>query len=553
MPGQQNAVLYCRYSSHGQNEQSIEGQLRDNYAFAEREGYRVVGEYIDRAISGRTDERPEFQRMIEDAAKKQFQFIIVWKLDRFARNRFDSAMYKAQLKKYGVRVISATENISDDPEGIILEGMLESLAEYYSANLSKHVKRGMRETALKGHFVGGGIPLGYKVVDKRLVADERTADIVRYAFRQYADGVPKTQIIEALNAKGIRNAAGRPLTQSFLSNIMRNEKYIGRYTVAGQEVAGGCEALLDEETFFKVQARLDTVKHAPAAGKAKVEYLLSGKAYCGMCGTRLVGESGRGRSGDTFYYYACGKRKKEHTCKKMNEKKDFLEWYVTEQTALYVLDPARMNFIAERVVAEWEKEFNDTAVRSLEQKITRLESEIQAAVDASIEAPAKMRQRFYDKMELLDIQKTELEADLTRLRIANGIRYTKEQVIAWMKIFCNGDPLDPQFQRRIFDVFVNSVYVYDNKIVVYYNVRGGKQVSYIEMLDSSEEPGAEEGPGDSAKAVRISDRVVSHSPKPYASRLWGFSIGCGRGQARLGHEGFPVERQAPQLPGKVFF
>jgi DNA invertase Pin-like site-specific DNA recombinase len=167
-----NAVIYARYSSHGQTEQSIEGQLRDCYAYAEREGYKVVGEYIDRAISGRSDDRPDFQRMIADAPKKQYQFVIVWKLDRFARNRYDSAIYKSKLKKHGVKVVSATENISNDPEGIILEGMLESMAEYYSANLSKHVKRGLRESVIKGTYTGGIPPIGYKVIDKKLIIDE---------------------------------------------------------------------------------------------------------------------------------------------------------------------------------------------------------------------------------------------------------------------------------------------------------------------------------------------------------------------------------------------
>jgi DNA invertase Pin-like site-specific DNA recombinase len=118
--GQANAVIYARYSSHGQQEQSIDGQLRDCRAYAESEGILIVGEYIDRHISGKTDDRADFQRMISDAAKRQFQYVIVWKLDRFARNRFDSAVHKAKLKKYGVKVISATEKISDNPEGIIL-------------------------------------------------------------------------------------------------------------------------------------------------------------------------------------------------------------------------------------------------------------------------------------------------------------------------------------------------------------------------------------------------------------------------------------------------
>ena len=174
-----NAVIYARYSSHGQTEQSIEGQLRDNYAWAKQQGISVVGEYVDRARSGTKDTRPDFQRMIEDAAKKQFEMVIVWKLDRFARNRYDSAIYKARLKKFGVRVVSVKEAITDSPEGIILEGLLESMAEYYSANLAQNVRRGLRESIAKGNFCGGNIPYGYRVENKKLVIDDRTIHLWR--------------------------------------------------------------------------------------------------------------------------------------------------------------------------------------------------------------------------------------------------------------------------------------------------------------------------------------------------------------------------------------
>lgn len=157
-----NAVIYARYSSHSQTEQSIEGQLRVCHEYARREGFTIVGEYIDRAISGRTDDRPDFQRMISDSRKRAFQYVIVYKLDRFARNRYDSAVYKHKLKQNGVKVVSAMENIGDNPESIILEAVLEASAEYYSLELAQKIKRGMRESALKGQFCGGGIPFGYK-------------------------------------------------------------------------------------------------------------------------------------------------------------------------------------------------------------------------------------------------------------------------------------------------------------------------------------------------------------------------------------------------------
>lgn len=503
---QAKVVIYARYSSHGQQEQSIDGQLRDCHAFAERQGYSVITEYIDRALTGRNDDRPDFQRMLSDAKKKQFQYILVWKLDRFARNRYDSAVHKAELKKYGVRVISATENITDEPEGIMLEGLLESLAEYYSANLSKHVKRGQRESLLQGHVPGGTPPYGFKLVDKHLVADEEKAPIIRYIFEQYAKGVPKKEIFDTLNARGIRNAYGRPFSYSSLQHNLRNPKYIGKFMFNGIEVKGCCEALISEDVFNAVQKRLDSVKHAPAAQKAREEYLLQGKAFCGHCGSPLVGESGHGRN-SIYHYYACAKKKKSHTCDKKNEKKGFLEWYVVEQTVEYVLTPERIDYISERIVAKYNEEFSDKQIKELQRQSARLEGEINAAVDASLTAPEKIRPRYYEKIELLETQKADIDLNISTLKIAAGHRYTKEQIAAWLKAFCNGDYLNPEFQRRIIDVLVNSVYVYDDKIVIYYNVKGGKQISYIEMCDSINENKSNEGNAVQGCAVRI-----SHTP-----------------------------------------
>ena len=502
---QTRAVIYARYSSHGQQEQSIDGQLRDCYAFAERQGYMIIGEYIDRALTGRNDDRPDFQRMLADARKKQFQHIIVWKLDRFARNRYDSAVHKAELKKCGVRVVSATENITDEPEGIMLEGLLESLAEYYSANLSKHVKRGMRECVLAGHYTGGIPPYGFKVEDKKLVADENTAPVIRYVFEQYAKGVPKKEIFVELNEKGITNAQGKPFTLSSLQNNLRNPKYIGKFVYAGETVEGCCEALVSEEVFNAVQKRLDSAKHAPAAGKAHQDYLLQGKAFCGNCGAPLVGESGKNRHGNYYHYYACANKKKLHTCPKKNERKGFLEWYVVEQTVEYVLTPERIDYIAARIVAKYDEEFSGKRIKELERQARKLESEINAAVDASLVALEKVRPRYYEKIETLETQKADIEMNLATLKIANGYKYSKEQIVAWLKMFCNGDKLNVDFQKRIIDVLVNSVYVYDDKVVIYYNVEGGKQVSYIEMCDSIEDSEPFDAQGKEKSGVRISN------------------------------------------------
>ena len=197
-------VIYARYSSDNQREESIEGQIRENTAFARKNGIDIVDTYIDRAYSAKTDNRPEFQKMIKDSGKKSFDVVIVWKLDRFSRNRYDSAKYKAMLKKNDVRVLSATEAISEGAEGIILESVLEGMAEYYSADLAEKVTRGMTENALKCRFNGGTVPFGYMIDEEQhYQINPAQAPLVIEMFRRYAGGESITEIIEDLNARGI--------------------------------------------------------------------------------------------------------------------------------------------------------------------------------------------------------------------------------------------------------------------------------------------------------------------------------------------------------------
>ena len=284
-----NAVIYARYSSHNQTEQSIEGQLRVCHEYAQREGFTIVGEYIDRAISGKTDDRPDFQRMISDSRKRAFQYVIVYKLDRFARNRYDSAVYKHKLKQNGVKVVSAMENIGDNPEGIILEAVLEASAEYYSLELAQKIKRGKRESAMKGQFNGGTPPFGHRSVDRRLVIDEAKAPFVKRAFEQYAAGVPKKRIVAELNAAGLRNRNGKPFGHTALQVALQNEKYIGIQRFSDIVIEDACPALVDRETFDKVQERIKQNRREGGKNKAKMEYLLTGKAFCGYCGSTITG------------------------------------------------------------------------------------------------------------------------------------------------------------------------------------------------------------------------------------------------------------------------
>lgn len=476
-----NAVIYARYSSHSQTEQSIEGQLHDNHAWAKQQGYTVIAEYIDRALSGTKDTRPDFQRMIADAAKKQFEIVIVWKLDRFARNRYDSAIYKAKLKKYGVRVVSVKEQISDTPEGIILEGLLESMAEYYSSNLAQNIRRGQRESALKGQFRGGQVPFGYKIIDHKLAIDEKTAPCVRYVFESYANGMGKKEIADELNRRGLRTKTGNSFTVKSFSTLLSNVAYIGTLSYGDIKIPDAFPALIDKELFERVQLRLKSVARAPAANKAKVRYLLQGKAFCGLCGAPLIGESGYSHTGVMHSYYACAVKKKTHACKKKNERRAVLEEFVISHTISYVLNPSNINRIAEAVVAEYEREFSPDTSAPLEKALESVHHDMNKLVDALIDAPKSAQQAIYARMEALEAQQSELESEIARLKIAQGIRLTESEVKSWLKDFTRGSKDDPAFCQHLIDTFVNAIYVYDDKIIIFYNIRTNSQISFSEL------------------------------------------------------------------------
>ena len=375
------AVIYARYSSDNQREESIEGQLRECMAFAAKNDIMVLRNYIDRAFSAKTDNRPAFQEMIKDSAKKLFDIIIVWKLDRFARNRYDSARYKAALKKNGVKVVSATEVISDGAEGIILESVLEGYAEYYSADLSEKVIRGMTENALKGKFNGGTLPIGYVVDEEHhLQIDPLTAPFVLEAYKRYADGATMTEIRDWLNAQGVKSKRGMPMNYNNVQLLLHNRRYMGEFKYRDILIPTGIPPIVPKELFERVQERMEKNKKAPARHKAEDDYLLTTKLFCGYCGAYLCGEAGTSHMAKVYHYYKCVSAKKHRGCHKKPVRKEWLEDLVVNETMKMLNDDKTIEVIVSMVMDLQNRE--NTTLPLLEHQLRDTETGIQNMLNA---------------------------------------------------------------------------------------------------------------------------------------------------------------------------
>ena len=475
------AVIYARYSSDSQREESIEGQLRECTEYAERNGITILRSYIDRALSARTADRPEFQNMIKDSEQKLFDVVLIWKLDRFSRDRYDSAHYKRILKKNGVKVVSVKENISDGPEGIILESMLEGYAEYYSAELSEKIHRGQKENALKGRNNGGGIPLGYLLGnEQKLVLDPVTAPIVREIFQRYADGEIVRTIVEDFNRRGLKTKNGKPFSPNSFNRILKNRKYIGEYQYQDVIIPGGVPAILSNDLFYRVQARLEKNKRAPATAKADVDYLLTTKLFCGLCERMMIGESGTSHTGDKHYYYKCAGAKRKLGCKRKAVRKHWIERAAVLVTVQRVLQDDEISRIAEAIVALQEKE--DTSLPAMRQQLTECEKAIDNMLNAIQQGIITASTK--ERLEQLETQRQELKLSILQVQMTKP-RYTKEQIVSWINRFKYGSADDPQYQKQIIDTFINSIYVFDDKLAFTYNFKDGTETITLAEIQAA--------------------------------------------------------------------
>ena len=487
------AVIYARYSSDNQREESIEGQLRECSAYAERKGYTVVKTYADRAISGKkADNRPQFMQMIADSKQKLFDTVIVWKIDRFSRDKYDSVFYKNNLRKNGVSVVSATEPIDDTPEGQLMESIFEGFSVYYIKDLSLKVSRGMTENVLNKKFNGGVITYGYRIDENRhFQPDPNTAPIVKEVFTRYAEGENSKSILNSLIAKGIKNQRGTNLTYSFIQNMLKNRRYLGEYRFKDTVVENAFTPLVTKELFDKCQRRLTANKHNASHFKPIVStYLLTGKIFCGKCGSTMSGVSGTSHTGAIHRYYQCRAAKIKKTCDKKRISKDLIEDIVLDYITAILNDKPLLDRIAETCY-NLQKDIN-TKLPAMKERMKQVDKELdnvlKAIKNGIFTASVK------NELDKLEREKSDLELAIAQEQIERPT-LTKEQIKRWLYKFKIIDRKNDMAKQRAIEIFVNSIYVYDDKILILMNYKDGEICvdyeeinKYMQKKENSDNP-----------------------------------------------------------------
>ncbi len=465
------AVAYARYSSAGQRDVSIDQQLNDIRLFAAREGYTIVHEYADHARSGYKNARSRtaFQAMLASADSGTFDTVIVWKVDRFGRNREESAVNKGRLRRHGVKVVYAMEAIPEGAAGVLLEGMLESTAEWYSANLSENVKRGMYDNAAKCLY-NGALIMGYCCgPDHHYQIVPEQAAIVRMVFNLYCDGMTITQICHHLNVSGLTTNRGKPFCYSRVWNILNNERYTGVYLFGDVRIPDGMPRIIDDHTWEVAHAM--TNKSARHHETRTSDFLLTGKAFCGHCQKPMVGDSGTGKLGETYYYYTCQSKKRRAGCTKSSIRKEQLEDLVVNFLMDHCLTGEMMEAVAAAVIKAQQEALASSPVAAMEQELRdalRQQDNINNAIAEGI-----WNSSTKQKLDDLAATISSLQESITVIKYSQGKLTDHDSVIKYLQRFAAGDRQDPEHRRFLINTFLNSIYVYDDHLKVIINAVEG--------------------------------------------------------------------------------
>jgi DNA invertase Pin-like site-specific DNA recombinase len=472
-----DGAIYARYSSHNQREESIEQQVAECEAFCAANDIRVVEVYADKAVSGRTDKRSQFQRMMKDAERRKFEVVVAYKSNRIARNMLNALAYEDKLERFGIQTFYVKEEFGNTASGRFALRTMMNLNQFYSENLAEDVKRGQRSNAEQLR-VNGSIAFGYKKgEDGHFAIHEEHAQIVREIFDKAAKQIPLSEIASELNARGIKTRQNGFWNKGSFERMLRNRLYVGEYHHSGVVVQGGVPAIVDEDTFKAVQELLERKK--PYARDA--DYVLTGKLFCGHCGAAMVGVSGTSRTGKLHTYYSCQNRR-PHLCDKKNERKEELELLVARITRDIVLKDEFIEWLADETLSFHKAAKHASGLDDLEREL----AENKAAIDnvlSAIEAGI-INQSVKERL-------TALEADQTRIKDAMDLLsrayrpLDRERLIFALERFRRDDLSDAKYRRFLIQHFVKKVVLFDDRIEIDYYYSDGE--TFTAPLSSVEE------------------------------------------------------------------
>ena len=480
-------------------DESIDAQVRAIEEYTNKNNIQIVKTFIDRAKSATSANRPEFQNMIKfcEADNTGISMVIVHKLDRFSRDKYDSAMYKQKLKVNGIRVVSVLENLNDSPESVILESVIEGMAQYYSANLAREVAKGQKENALKALHNGGDAPLGYDVEhDKTYTINEEEAQAVKIIFDMYVKGYSYSNIIDELNELGYKTKRGNKFGKNSLHGILSNEKYTGVYVfnktqrkgVNGKrnghkqksedeiiKVEGGMPQIIDKETFNQAQEMMQRRKKSPGAHKATTTYLLTSIIRCGECSHAMQGNKRKDKYGNDYISYRCGCRKQKRDCKNREIKRDYLETFILQELEKNILNDDAIPVLS-KALNEKLKESNDNnseLLKSLENKLEKVNKEINNILNAIMNGI--VNSMLKEKLDELEQVKINLDLKMSELKRENKeidtVGVTEDQIRAMFSQFRKFvmERNIPECKKFIGD-YIKEVIIYKDYIDVIFNV-----------------------------------------------------------------------------------
>lgn len=511
-------VLYGRYSSHNQKDISVEQQFEKGYGLASEYGIRIVDTYADRAVSGRTDKRKDFQRMMADAEKGKFCYVIAWKSNRMGRNMLEALINEARLQDMGVRVLYVEEDFDDTAAGRFAARSMMNVNQFYSENMAEDIKRGLYDNAANCMVANGHLPYGYKADDSlHYVLDEPKAAIIREIFVRVSCGEPLVDIYTSLNDRGLKTSYNKPWGRSSFQKILHNERYRGIYIYGDVRIENGIPRIISDELFFKVQEVLKTKKNPQGRHRINGDYLLTGKLFCGHCKSPMTGVSGTGRTGQLHFYYTCQKRRMEKACTKKNVRRDDIELQVAQAIQEYALNDDVIEWIADSVIAYNDRKEAESHIAILEDQLADVQRSIKNLMSAIeqgiITSTTKSR-----LMELEQAQ-SDISAKISAAK-ADIIPVDRKRLIEWLISLREGDISNKKFQSKLFDTFLTAVYLYDdNHAKIVFSFSGSKKSIDIDLLPAID--GIEEREED------VSSKCCLAPPKdlkPYGFRSFLFEL-----------------------------